>query len=315
MAASWQRAEARGRAFETAVREVGLGISPPDGIHIAADPIHRKNTLVCLGVALDDRGSADAMLAHRKEAEGAWLKWRTHVVAKQIPLGEQVRALQSSDVPSLVWGAQPWAPNSRFFDPAEAAEIRWLQRMAHASRPVPEDWVSYHRRRGARGCPCAAGSAWEWRCTCAHGWSGHTLRHPESPACAAVHWRGRRWWQTVRALQAAGAGHEPHPCTKWQRRTEYATEQWMGDSVHNMALDKTRWAKNRKGYVAWCSATFCPRAAEIGRKGRKNRSRRIWGNSSSRLVAWDLSCLSSASIFWAFSHIVMNASSWRRVSA
>lgn len=33
----------------------------------------------------------------------------------------------------------------------------------------------------------------------------------------------------------------------------------MGDSAHDLALDRTKWAKSRKGFAAWCSDSFGPR--------------------------------------------------------
>lgn len=54
---------------------------------------------MCLGIALDKRGSTEVMMAHRlKEADGVCWDWHTQLTATHAPLGERVRALQSTVV-------------------------------------------------------------------------------------------------------------------------------------------------------------------------------------------------------------------------
>lgn len=113
----------------------------------------------------------------------------------------------------------------RLYDLTDAAEMRWLRRITHSPRAVPEEWVPYHRRRRARALQArslyVAGGAWKRVCTGAHG----ILRHP---AFAVVHWRVPRWWRSAQVLQSAGAGHEPDPRTNWWRTAEYAITQSDG---------------------------------------------------------------------------------------
>lgn len=45
-----------------------------------------------------------------------------------------------------------------------------------------------------------------------------------------------------------------------QSGSAYAVEQWMGDTAHDLASNGSEWAKRRGGYIAWCTATFKPRA-------------------------------------------------------
>lgn len=57
-----------------------------------------------------------------------------------------------------------------------------------------------------------------------------------------------------------GAGHEPQPRTNWQRSAEHAMERWRGELAYDLAWNRTEWAQSRKVHVAWCNATFRPRA-------------------------------------------------------
>lgn len=60
---------------------------------------------MCFGVAVDEPGSTDTLVARRiEEAEGFWWKWRPQLVASNVPLGERVTALQSTLGVFRLWG-------------------------------------------------------------------------------------------------------------------------------------------------------------------------------------------------------------------
>lgn len=120
------------------------------GAHIAAGHTQRRDTMVCLRVALDKRGSTETLEAHRlKEADGLGGRWRPQLTATHILLGERAKALQTMVVACFLWGAEMWAPSRRPFDTIESAALRWLRRVTSSPSAVAEEWVTHHSRRAA----------------------------------------------------------------------------------------------------------------------------------------------------------------------
>lgn len=206
---------ARGRACEAALREVGLGISPRSVESVCIDhaPVPKASTsppaLSSAGTLWCAWGLHGNIVAPLTPWSPTAPKWRTHLVAAYIPLGERVRASQT--YVGLVWEAHLWAPSRSPLDAGEAAEFRRLHRMTHC----PKRSLRIGYPIISAGAPALSMRA-RWALLVVHGRGsvppstpgGHTHRHPESPAFDAVHWRGPRCWRAAHALQATGAARQ-----------------------------------------------------------------------------------------------------------
>lgn len=63
-----------------------------------------------------------------------------------------------------------------------------------------------------------------------------------------------RWWRTVQAPQSEAGTTPAHVRKYWTRHIDFAVETRQGDSEHDWALDRTRWAASRADYVASCTS-------------------------------------------------------------
>lgn len=105
-AGSWEQALARGRAYEAALTSIGLRFSPrlvnavanaqagfAPQLEFMAGPVVVRDRIVCLGVALDGRGSTDTTCEHcLGEAEGVHWKFNRPLSSRCVPLGESASA-------------------------------------------------------------------------------------------------------------------------------------------------------------------------------------------------------------------------------
>lgn len=147
---------ARGRAYEAALATIGLHFSPrsveamghsPAGaapqLKLGAGPFAIREHIVCLGVALDVRGSTDAMCEHRpREVQGLRWRWNRQLSFQRVSLEERVRHLRAPMVSCMLLGSQLWTLARRLSDFIDSAELRWLRRTTFECRPSGEEWIS-----------------------------------------------------------------------------------------------------------------------------------------------------------------------------